>query len=39
MTPSRRPDEGVPLWVALVLIAIFGAAMFLSGYVVGQLFG
>ncbi len=31
----RRPtDESAPLWVVIAVFAVFGAAMFLAGYVV-----
>lgn len=38
MIRPRGNDEGVPWWVAAILIVIFGAAMFLSGYIVGITF-
>lgn len=36
MKHPKRPDEGAPLWVAIILLAIFGCAMFLSGYLIGR---
>ena len=36
MKRPKRPDENTPLWVAIVLIVVFGIAMFLSGYLVGR---
>ena len=38
MRRRGSPGEDAPLWVAIVLVAIFGAAMFLSGFLVGQLY-
>lgn len=26
------PDDGTPLWLAIVLFAVFGITMFLAGY-------
>lgn len=36
--PRRPRDEGVPLWIAIVLIVVFGAAMFLSGFLLGEIY-
>jgi hypothetical protein len=32
MQNPLRPEPGTPLWIVLVLLAVFGAAMFVSGY-------
>jgi hypothetical protein len=32
----HRPNDGIPWWIALILLAIFGVTMFLSGYLVGR---
>ena len=29
-------DEGAPLWVAIILLAIFGCTMLMSGYLLGR---
>jgi len=36
MKRPKRPEENTPLWVVVLLILIFGIAMFLSGYLVGR---
>ena len=38
MKSPRKPDEDTPLWLAIALLAIFGGAMFLAGYLVGNLY-
>jgi hypothetical protein len=38
---SRRGggEDGTPWWIAAILVAIFGIAMFLSGLIVGHHLG
>ena len=39
MRHPNGPDDGSPWWVAAILVAIFGIAMFLSGLIVGHHLG
>lgn len=36
MSGPEGPRDGTPWWVAAILLAVFGIAMFLSGMLVGN---